>query len=76
MTRLEVRKNQGRDQADLFFSNTPKPPREKSDRSYVIDMDANKLSFFFQDLHFEGFPIIKAFKTMMDRLNRKDWLGL
>lgn len=51
----------------------------KGGKSYytnIIDRDANKLAQIFIDLHFEGYPIEKAFKLMQERLKKKDWFGL
>lgn len=75
MTRLEIKKFKSGYQADYFYRDKPKPPREKADRKYIITKDQVTLSFFLQDLVFEGFPVEKAFKLMQERLNRHDWLG-
>lgn len=49
---------------------------DKSSYRNIIDRDAKKLSQVFLDLYFQGFPIVKAFRIMQNRLRKRDWLGI
>lgn len=74
--RIEFQKLGKSRKVDLFHRDLPKPPREKAIRYYILDKDVEKLSLFLQDLMLEGFPIDKAFKLMLNRLDTKDWTGI
>ena len=71
---LEVKNHKSNKEVNLFYSKN-----SKSHYHNIIDRDPNKLAQVIEDLHFEGYPMEKACKQFLERLEkfkRKDWLGL
>ena len=67
----------GKDKSHISLYNRMEKHKGKG-RYYtnIIDKDPKKLAQILIDLWLEGYPVDQAYKTMQERLRRKDWLGL
>lgn len=70
MSMLKTKSHQGRVEFNLHHNS-----KSKSHYNVVIDKDPSKLAQVLLDLYLDGFPIEEAYKIMIERIEKKDWLG-
>jgi len=71
MTVLEVRKNKGKLEANVYYKKG-----EKSMYTNIVSKDPKQLAQLLIDLNFLDYPIENAVKIFLERLRKKDWFGL
>ena len=71
MVHLEVKKNKGNYEVNAFYSKT-----SKSHYNNIITRDPHRLAQILIDLILEGFPVEKAFKIALQRIKKRDWMGV
>lgn len=66
--RMNIKKHKDNLEVDVF---------EKDSHTYsnILTKDPNRIAQILIDLHFMGFPILKAIAIVRDRIKEKDWLG-
>ena len=66
--RLEVKKHKENYEINVF---------DKGSHVYgnILTRDPNSFAQVLIDLHFQGFPVMKAIRIMRKRIKEEDWLG-
>ena len=71
MANLELKKNRGNYEANVFYGRD-----SKSAYRNIIDKDYKKIAQVLIDLFVLGFPIDKAIVIFRKRFEVKDWIGI